>query len=313
MSNGAFVGIDVAKAQLDVAQLPESRTWTVPNTESGIGGLVSALRQRGVELIVLEATGGLEMRLVAALATAGLPVAVVNARQVRAYARAIGRLAKTDRLDALVLAEFGQTVRPEVRPVKAEQAQALSALLSRRQQLQQMLVAEKARLSGAMPAVRRDLQAHIRWLERRIRDTEEDLGKMLRDSPVWRTKEDLLKGVPGVGRVTVLTLISDLPELGQLTRRQVAALAGVAPLNRDSGTWRGRRTIWGGRERVRAALYMAVLSGHRYNPLLRPLYGRLIAAGKPKKLALVACMRKPLTILNAMLRDGRPWQPVSVS
>ncbi len=309
MSEGIFVGIDVAKAHLDVAILPGGETWQVGNDEGGIGALVRGLQARAAELIVLEATGGLEMAAVAAMAAAGLPVAVVNARQVRAYARATGRLAKTDRLDARVLAEFGQGVRPAVRAVKAEQAQELSALLSRRQQLVQMLVAEKTRLSGALPAVHRDLKAHISWLERRIRDTEGDLGRKLRDSPVWRTKEDLLSGVPGVGRVTVVTLISDLPELGLLNRRQIAALAGVAPLNRDSGTIRGRRRIWGGRERIRSVLYMAVLSARRYNPVLRALYDRLVAAGKPKKVAMVACMRKLLTILNAMLRDGRPWQP----
>lgn len=309
MGSEVFVGIDVAKAQLDGFQLPTGCRWALPNTAAGIEELVQALSGQPVELIVLEATGGLELGLAAALAAAGLPVAVVNARQVRAYARAMGRLAKTDRLDAEVLAAFAQAVRPAVRPVKAEQAQALSALVSRRQQLLQMLVAEKARLSTAIPAVRGDLQAHIRWLEQRIRDTDGDLQRIVRESPLWRAKEDLLSGVPGVGRVTALTLMSDLPELGQLNRRQVAALVGVAPLNRDSGTMRGRRVTWGGRERVRGALYMAILSACRYNPVLRALYGRLIAAGKPKKVAMVACMRKLLTILNAMLRDNRPWQP----
>jgi transposase len=312
MSEEIFVGIDVAKARLDMAILPQGDHRAVANDEAGIADLVQELQAAAPALIVLEATGGLEMRVVAALAAAGLPVAVVNARQVRSYARAIGRLAKTDLIDARVLAQFGQSVRPPCRPIKDEQAQQLSALLSRRQQLLQMLVAEKVRLDGAMPAVRRDLKAHISWLERRIRDTEGDLSRMLRDSPVWRTKEDLLSGVPGVGRVTVMTLISDLPELGALNRRQIAALAGLAPLNRDSGTMRGRRAIWGGRERIRVALYMAVLSARRYNPVLRAMYERLVAAGKPKKVALVACMRKLLTILNAMLRDAKPWQPVSV-
>lgn len=309
MGSGVFVGIDVAKARLDGFELPSGTRWERPNTVAGIEELVEALGGQAVELIVLEATGGLELGLAAALAAANLPVAVVNARQVRAYARAMGRLAKTDRLDAEVLAEFAQAVRPAVRPVKAEQAQALSALVSRRQQLLQMLVAEKARLSTAIPAVRRDLQAHIRWLEQRIGDTDGELQRMVRESPLWRAKEDLLSGVPGVGRVTALTLMSELPELGQLNRRQVAALVGVAPLNRDSGTMRGRRVTWGGRERVRKVLFMAILSACRYNPVLRALYGRLIAAGKPKKVAMVACMRKLLTILNAMLRDNRPWQP----
>lgn len=313
MRDESFIGIDVAKAQLDIAIRPTGASWSVANDENGIAGLVQRLQVEAPQLIVLEATGGLEVAVVAGLTTAGLPVAVVNARQVRAYARAIGRLAKTDRLDAGVLAEFAQAVRPAVRPVKDDEAQALSAVLSRRQQLIQMLVAERNRLSGASPEIRRGLNEHIRWLERRLRDTDSDLGRRLRASPVWRTKEDLLSSVPGVGPVTVMTLISDVPELGTLDRRQVAALVGVAPLNRDSGTLRGRRRIWGGRERVRAALYMAALCARRHNPIVREFYTRLIGAGKPKKVALVACMRKLLTILNAILRNQRAWEVTSAA
>jgi transposase len=304
-----FVGIDVAKAQLDIAVRPTGERWAVPQTEAGAAELVTQLQALipAPTLIVLEATGGLERLASAALAAAGLPVAVVNPRQVRDFAKATGRLAKTDRLDAQVLAHFAEAVRPEPRPVPAEQAQLLSAQLARRRQLVEMLTAERNRLGTAPRPVRQRIQTHIAWLEQELRDIEDDLGTTLRASPIWREKEDLLRSVPGVGPVLSTTLLAELPELGTLNRKQIAALVGVAPLNRDSGTLRGRRTVWGGRARVRAALYMAALVATRHNPVLRAFYDRLCAAGKPPKVALTACMHKLLTILNALLKHRTPW------
>lgn len=306
-SEGPYVGIDVAKAQLDIAVGPTAQGWSVPNQEEGIGQLVSRLGELSPALVVLEATGGQELPVVAALAAAGLPVVVVNPRQVRNFAKATGRLAKTDTLDAQVLARFGEAVRPTPRPLPDAEAQALQALLARRRQVVGMVTAEKNRLGTALPPVRKRIQGHITWLQQELADLDKDLGDALRQSPLWREKEALLRSVPGVGRVLSLTLLAQLPELGNLNRRQIAALAGVAPLNRDSGTLRGRRTVWGGRASVRAALYMAALVGTQRNPLLRGFYQHLCAAGKPKKVALTACMRKLLTILNAMVKHDTPW------
>jgi transposase len=302
------VGIDVAKARLDVAVRPGGAPWQAPNDEAGVAALVARLAPLAPTLVVLEATGGLERLAAAALAAAGLPVAVVNPRQVRDFAKAVGQLAKTDALDAALLARFGADVRPAPRPLPDAAQQALAALLARRRQVVTMLTAERQRLGAAPPAVRARVQAHVRWLERELADVDDDLGRTLRASPAWRAKEDLLRSVPGVGPVVALTLLAELPELGALDRKRLAALVGVAPLNADSGTRRGKRLVWGGRGRVRAALYMAALVATRFNPVLRAFYQRLLAAGKAKKVALTACMRKLLLILNAMVQSGTPWR-----
>jgi transposase len=303
----SYVGIDVAKATLEIAVLPSGETWTVTNDDAGVQELLTQLLTRAPTLVVLEATGGFERATVAALAKAGLPVVVANPRQVRDFAKALGRLAKTDTLDARILAEYAQRVRPEPRPLPDETAQLLDSLLTRRRQLIDMLTAEKNRLGFARAAVKRDLLQHIRWLEKRLGDIDHDLHDVLRTSPVYQAKSTLLQSAPGVGPMTALTLIAARPELGQLSRREVAALVGVAPLNRDSGTSRGKRMIWGGRAPVRAALYMAAFAGVRWNPVLRQFYTRLRAAGKPFKVAMTACMRKLLTILNTMMRHQQPW------
>jgi transposase len=304
-----FIGIDVAKAQLEFAGRPSGVTGAVPNADDGIDALVEQLQACPPTLIVLEATGGYEAAVVAALATAGLPVVVANPRQVRDFARATGQLAKTDAIDAQVLALFAERVRPTPRPLPDEAAQALDARLTRRRQLIGMLTAERNRLLIARPTVRRDLQQHIRFLERRLREADDDLHLAVKASPLWRVKDDLLQSVPGVGRVVSLTLLAELPELGRVSHKEIAALVGVAPLNRDSGTLRGKRLVYGGRAPVRAALYMAALVASKCNPAIRAFYQRLRAAGKPAKVALTACMRKLLTILNAIARDGTPWQP----
>lgn len=308
VSEGLYVGIDVSKAQLDVAVRSTCDGWKSPNNEDGVAQLVSCLKELSPSLVVLEATGGWELSVVAALAAAGLPTAVVNPRHVRDFAKATGKLAKTDRIDAQVLAHFAEAVHPTLRPLPDAQAQELAALLARRRQVIEMLTAEKNRWGMARSSVRPGIQEHITWLERTLADLDEHLGRTLRESPVWREKEELLRSVPGVGPVLSLTLLAELPELGALGRRQVAALVGVAPLNRDSGTLRGKRTVWGGRAPVRAALYMAALVATRFNPVIRAFYQRLCAAGKPKKVALTACMHKLLTILNAMLKHRTPWQ-----
>ena len=308
---GIYVGIDVAKAQVDVAVRPTGQRWVVSFDETGVGELVSQMEDLSPALVLLEASGGLELPLVAALAAAALPVVVVNPRQVRDFARATGTLAKTDALDAAVLAHFAEAVRPPVRPLRDAETQALNALAARRHQVMIMLVSEKNRLSSATIAVRPRIEAHIAWLERELDDLDEDLRQTLRQSPVWREKEDLLRTVPGVGEQLSLTLLAYLPELGTLDRRKIAALVGVAPFNRDSGTLRGKRTVWGGRARIRAVLYMGALVASRHNPVIRDFYQRLLAAGKPKKLALIACMRKLLVILNSMLKHGSPWRDLT--
>ena len=262
-------------------------------------------------LVVLEATGGLELPLAGELLDAALPVAVVNPRQVRDFARALGKLAKTDTLDAQVLARFGEGTKPQPRPLPDAQTQELKALVTRRRQLVEMTTAEKNRLRRATPRLRRQIQEHIDWLRCQLDEVDTDLGELIRSSPVWRAKEKLLKSVPGVGPVLSTTLLSQLPELGALSRQQVCALVGVAPFNRDSGTLRGRRTVWGGRSQVRTALYMATLVASRFNPAIQAFYQRLCSAGKPKKVALTACMRKLLTILNSMLKHGHAWNPAS--
>jgi transposase len=307
----AFVGVDVAKAELVIAVRPSGDRWTVANDEAGIRTLLTRLRQHPAALVVLEATGGYERAVVAALAAARLPVVVANPRQVRDFARATGQLAKTDRIDADTLALFAERVRPEPRALPDEAAAALDALLTRRRQVLEMIGAERNRLEHALPAVRRGISQHIHWLARQLQDTDRDLDDAIKGSPLWRAKEDLLRSAPGVGRVLSRTLIGELPELGTLPRKQIAALVGVAPLARDSGTLKGKRMVWGGRAPVRAALFMAALVGTRCNPVIRAFYRRLRTAGKPKKVALTACMRKLLTILNAMVRTNTTWHHVA--
>lgn len=307
MKTPVFVGIDVSKAQLDVAVRPDGR-FAVPNEEKGIAQLIERLSAEPPALVVVEATGGFEMPLAGALAAAGVPVVVVNPRQVRDFAKAAGQLAKTDVLDAQVLAHFAEVMRPEPRPLPDEQTQTLAAILMRRRQLVEMLTAEKNRLGGARKPVRKSLRTHITWLERELAHTDSALANTIRESPVWREKDERLRSVPGVGPVLTTTLLANLPELGTLTGKQIAALVGVAPLNRDSGTLRGKRTVWGGRAQIRATLYMAALVAARFNPLIRTFYQRLRAAGKAKKVVLTACMRKLLVILNAMLKHRTPWR-----
>jgi transposase len=308
-----FVGIDVAKATLDLAVRPPGDTWQVPNEDPAMPALVTRLRALAPTRIVLEATGGYEHAVVAALAAAGLPVVFANPRQVRDFGRACGQLAKTDRIDAALLALFAERVRPELRPLPDAAAQALEALLTRRRQLLEMLTAERNRLGVAQGPIRRDIARHIRWLEKRVTDVDRDLTAAIEASPVWRATEDLLRTVPGIGPVVSRTLLGELPELGQLDRKQIAALVGVAPHARDSGTLRGKRLVWGGRASVRAVLYMGALVAAQYNPVIRAFYQRLRTAGKPAKVALTACMRKLLIILNAMVRTGTPWSPLQTA
>jgi transposase len=305
-----FVGLDVAKAQLDVHGRPTGETVAVPHDEAGLTALVDRVRALAPALITLEATGGYEATVAATLASAGLPVAVVNPRQIRDFARATGLLAKTDTLDARVIAHFAEAVRPAVRPLPTEQAQRLGELVARRRQLVEMLGAEthRRRLTRDRGLQRR-IDTHIAWLERALRDLETDLHETIRATPAWRATENLLTSVPGVGPSTALTLIAELPELGRLDRRQIAALVGLAPFNRDSGTFRGRRRIRGGRASIRRVLYMATLTATRFNPVIANFSHRLRTTGHPGKVALTAAMRKLLTILNAILRDHRPWQP----
>ena len=307
MENSTYVGIDVAKARLDVAVRPSGEQWVSATDPASLEELVSRLQGLQPDLIVLEATGGREAAAVAALAAAGLPVAVVNPRQVRDFARAVGQLAKTDVLDAQVLAHFAQLIHPTPRPLPDAQAQELAALLARRRQLIQMQTAERQRLDTALPRVRTQIQRHLAWLQAELTDLDQTLHDQVQASPVWREQENLLRSVPGIGPTTALSLLAELPELGRLDRKAIAALVGVAPLSCESGTWRGRRIVWGGRARVRTALYMAALVASRHNPIIAAFYQRLCAAGKPKKVALVACMHKLLTILNAIVRQGVPW------
>jgi transposase len=306
---GVWIGVDVSKDTLDVAVRPSGKAWQLANDPEGIGALAGDLQTLRPRLVVLEATGGYEVPVAAALGVAGLPVVVVNPRQVRDFAKATGRLAKTDRIDAQTLAHFAEGVNPAVRPLPDAQSQALGALLTRRRQILEMLTTERNRLRTALRPVRPHLQAHIQWLERQGSSLDQELRRALRESPLWREQDDLLQSTPGVGPVLSCTLLADLPELGSLSRKQIAALVGVAPFARDSGTLRGQRSIWGGRAPVRSTLYMSTISAIRCNPAIRPFYQRLCAEGKPKKVAIVACMRKLLTILNAMMKHRTRWQP----
>lgn len=306
-----FVGLDIAKATIDVAVVPHEERWRIVHNEAGLSALVLRVRALAPTLVVLEATGGYETTIAGLLVEAGVPVAVVNPRQVRDFARALGQLAKTDAIDAHLLAKFAEKLQPAPRPLPDAATQDLAALVTRRRQVVEMLGAERNRLPLARAPLRRSLRDHIRWLERQLTALDAEIATLIRQSPVWRERDDLLRSVPGIGPQTASLLITHLPELGRLTRQQIAALVGIAPLNRDSGTYRGRRTTWGGRATVRAGLYMAALVATRYNVVIRAFYQRLVAAGKPKKLALVAAMRKLLTILNAMLHHNQPWTPAS--
>ena len=304
-----FVGIDVSKERLDVAVRPTGEMWQVSHDSLGIGEVMERLETLMPQLVVLEATGGVEMTLAGELAASGLHVAVVNPRQVRNFARATGKLAKTDALDAQVLAHFAEAMRPASRPLPDSDTRELAALVARRRQLVEMITAEKNRFRTAARRIRPKVEEHIRWLEENLAELDRDLGDFIRSSPIWRDKDELLRSAPGVGPVLSMTLLSGLPELGTLNRGEIAALVGVASFNRDSGTMRGKRKVWGGRPQVRAALYMAALVATRFNPVLRDFYQRLCMAGKPKKVALTACMRKLLTILNHMVRQNRHWNP----
>lgn len=305
-----FIGIDVSKARLDVAIRPSAEKLSVSNDEAGIQALVTRLSEIKPALIVLEATGGLERSVSGTLGSAQLPVVVVNPRQVRDFAKALGQLAKTDRIDAEVLARFAEAIRPPLRPLPDKVSLELRSLIARRRQLIEMMVAEKNRLSTASKAVRNRIEAHIRWLETELDRADKDLDHSIRQSPIWCENEDLLRSVPSVGPVVSRTLLAELPELGRLNRKQIAALVGIAPLNCDSGTFRGRRGIWGGRATVRAVLYMAALVASRRNSVIRNFYKRLRDKGKAPKVVLVACMHKLLTILNAMIKHKTRWSEI---
>jgi transposase len=298
----------VSKAQLDVAERPSGERAVMPHTEQAIAALVEQVGARRPACVVLEATGGLQAPLASALALAGIPVAVVNPRQVRDFARATGQLAKTDAIDAQILARFAEAVRPAPRPLPDEATQEFSALRTRRRQLIDMLVAEQHRMRTAPRPIQRQIQAHLTWLKQQLAMLDEDLTHRIQATPLWREQEDLLRSVPGIGPVVSRTLLGELPELGRLTHKQIAALVGVAPLNRDSGSLRGRRMIWGGRAVVRGVLYMSAVVAARHNPSIKAFYQRLRTAGKAPKVALVACMRKLLTMLNAMVKHRTPWR-----
>jgi transposase len=307
-----YVGIDVSKAQLDCVALIDGaygKAQRFANTEAGHGELLQWLSAQAKSLCVMEATGGYETPVAVALLSADFAVAVINPRQVRDFAKATGVLAKTDAVDARVLAHFAQAVRPAVRAMQTPECQALEAMVTRRRQIIEMMGAEKHRQATAtQPRVRKQIEAHLKWLDKQLSQIDDDMGRLIERSCVMQHRLALLSSVPGVGRVTATSLIAQLPELGQLNERELAALVGVCPFSRDSGTMRGRRSIWGGRARVRAALYMAALVASRHNPVLKAFYQRLLAAGKLKKVALVACMHKLLLILNALVKKDQMWQ-----
>jgi transposase len=308
-----YVGIDVSKDNLDLAVHPRQQIRRFHNTATGINKAVEYIRDIGPVLLVMEATGGFEITVAAALSEAGITTAIVNPRQARDYARSTGKLAKTDAIDAQMLADFAAAVQPEPRPLADTQAQELKDILARRRQLNEMITAEKNRLHRSRGALRDHIRAHINWMEKELIEMDSELKHFIEKSPIWREKDNLLKTAPGIGPVLSSTLVAELPELGNLNRKQIAALVGVAPLNRDSGKMRGKRSVWGGRAGVRSALYMGTLVATRFNPVIREFYNRLIAAGKPKKVAITACMRKFITILNAMIKHHSTWQYISNS
>lgn len=303
-----WVGVDVSKKELDVHVRPTGKSFSTTNNQSGIEQLSDSLNQLSPQLIVLEATGGMEILAAVTLSRRGLAVAVVNPRQVRDFAKATGQLAKTDSIDAAVLAHFAEVIRPEVRPLPDEQAQLLEELVTRRHQIVEMIKAETNRLTTMKGPMREHIQEHIDWLRQQRHNIEKQLQQSIRQSPVWQEKVKLLKTVPGIGDVVSCTLVACLPELGSLSGKRIASLVGLAPLNRDSGQFRGKRTIWGGRARVRTALYMPTLVATRFNPRIKAFYERLLQRGKHKKVALTACMHKLLLILNSMTKSGQPWR-----
>jgi transposase len=303
-----MVGIDVSKAELDVCILGQAAGWQVGNQAEGIAELVAQLGQLSPELIAVEASGGYELSLVSELVAAGLPVSVVNPTRVRDFARAMGQLAKTDVIDAGMIAHFAQVARPPLYRLQSEAAQYLSALVTRRAQMVAMLTAEKNRLQTSPPLLRPDVEEHVSWLTAKLQALEEEIRRCIQASPEWQEKEALLRSVPGIGPVTAATLLADMPELGHLNRQKIAALAGLAPFNRDSGPRQRKRRIFGGRAQVRRTLYMAALAAIKFNPVIRSFYQRLLSRGKEKKVAITACMRKLLVILNAILRHNTPWR-----
>lgn len=306
-----YLGIDVSKKTLDVDCYPESKRMQFANAEAGHQSLVAALHELKPKLIVIEATGGLELPAVVAMATAKLPVVVVNPRQARDFAKALGLLAKTDQVDAHVLARFAEAVKPKLRPFKSEDTMGLEAVLTRRRQLVEMVGAEEnRRLRASDELIIKDIDEHIVFLKQRIKGSDGEMIRAIKSSPVWQAKADLLRSIPGLGAVTTATLLAELPELGTLNRRAICALVGVCPFNRDSGAYRGRRSIWGGRASVRSALYMAALVATRHNPVIKAHYQKLVNAGKLKKVALVACMRKLLVTMNAVVHNNAPWSPI---
>ena len=306
-TNSIYVGIDISKSTIDVDLYPIRAPMRFANNEQGRGKAREWLKLQLPALIVMEATGGLETPIAVLLATAGLSVAIVNPRQVRDFAKALGVLAKTDSVDAFVLARFAQAIRPPVRKLKSEEDQELEAVLTRRRQLVEIITAERNRLCSALPSIAKQIQKHIAWLDLRLDETNNCLKDLIGKSTIWQPKFALLTSVPGIGQVVSYTLLAELPELGLLDRRQISALVGVCPFSRESGSYRGKRRIWGGRSSVRAALYMAALCATRFNPTIKIFYQRLIATGKQKKVAIVACMRKLLTIINAMIKSNSPW------
>lgn len=307
MTQSFFVGIDVSKPRLDVALGERGKCISVPHSEEGIAGLVKQLKTPSPQLIVIEASGGTERFLVEGLAEAGLPVVVVNPRQVRDFAKAKGKLAKTDAIDARVLAAFGAAIRPEQRPLKEPERQRIADQMARRRQIVSMITQEKNRLSRATGPVRADIQDHIHYLQKRLKQANDDIHKMIKETPIYQEIVELMLSTPGVGPVMTAGCVAWCPELGALKRRQISALVGAAPFNRDSGSRRGERMVWGGRRALRNLLYMATISAIRCNSKIREFYQRLTAAGKKPKVAITACMRKLITILNAMIRDRKPW------
>lgn len=304
-----YVGVDVSKAVLDIALRPSGKTWQVPNTPEGVDDLVGQLKPLQPTLIVMEATSTYHLDCLVTLREAGLPSVAINPRQIRDFARATGQLAKTDRLDAQIIAHYAEALKPEVRPLPDALQRELSDWRVRRRQLVQMITAERNRLRIASAVVKPSIQAHIDWLTHDLDELNQQLRQMIRENPEWHALDQLLQSVPGVGEAVSLTLIAELEELGQANRHEIAALVGVAPLNRDSGRQQGTREVWGGRADVRAALYMATLVAIRYNPVIKAFYERLIGAGKRTKVALIACMRKLLVILNTMVKNNKHWQP----
>lgn len=312
-SKGGSVGIDVSKKQLDVFIRPLMERKAFTNDSAGIVSLVEDIAAVKPDWVIIEATGGYEVEVVTALAARKLPVCVVNPKQVRDFAKATGRLAKTDAIDSELLAHFGEAVRPEPRPLSDEATLELAGLIQRRHQCLDMLTAERNRWRLATKSARQSIEAVIHVLKKQIEDIDDTIKKLIRSSPVWREKEDILRSAGGVGPVLASTLLAKVPELGKLKGRQISALVGVAPFNHDSGSYRGKRSIWGGRADVRNVLYMAAVSASRCNPQIKELYDRLVTKGKPKKVALVACMRKLLIILNAMVRDNATWSPPALA